>query len=78
MTWNYRVIQYDDGSFGLHEVFYDDNGKPNACTESAAGFVPCAEEGLEGIIKSLENALNDAGQYPVLDREIFTQKRKSG
>jgi len=30
--WNYRVIERNDGSFGIHEVYYDDNDVPEMCT----------------------------------------------
>lgn len=33
--WNYRVIRYRDGSFGIHEVYYNDNKEPVACAVSA-------------------------------------------
>jgi len=31
-TWNYRVIQADDGTLQIHEVYYDNAGKPWAYT----------------------------------------------
>ncbi|GAB4200718.1 MAG: hypothetical protein Tsb002_36970 [Wenzhouxiangellaceae bacterium] len=76
ITWNYRVIRYDDGSHRLHEVFYDEKGQPNSYTENAIDFVADAEEGLDGVIQSLEKALKDAGKYPILDMKIFTEKQK--
>lgn len=33
--WNYRILQYEDGEYGLHEVYYDDEGRPEGCTEDA-------------------------------------------
>ena len=39
MSWNYRIVEYRDGSgFGLHEVFYDDKGQPWSMTEQPASF----------------------------------------
>lgn len=40
MTWNYRVIksvydvvgQPDEVTYGIHEVYYDEDGKPTSCT----------------------------------------------
>ena len=32
--WNYRIINHGD-HFGLHEVFYDDDGTPVAYCEKA-------------------------------------------
>ena len=36
MSWNYRIMTLDKGvSWGIHEVYYDENGKPNGYTERA-------------------------------------------
>jgi hypothetical protein len=32
MTWNYRIVRRRDGTYGLHEVYYDDNGEPDYMT----------------------------------------------
>lgn len=42
MTWNYRVIEHDtpeptESPFGIHEVYYDDQGRVKAWTEKAVG-----------------------------------------
>jgi hypothetical protein len=67
MSWNYRVIEYKDGSgFGLHEVFYDDNGQPWGMTEDAIRFVSNKDEGPKGIAKSLMMARTDVRLRPVL------------
>ena len=29
MTWNYRLVKHNDGTHGIHEVFYDDDGNPD-------------------------------------------------
>jgi len=68
MTWNYRVIRYFDGrGFGLHEVYYDDQGRPWGMTCEACRFVVDAGEDVAGIIKSLKMALKDTREFPVLD-----------
>jgi len=69
MTWNYRIVRHHQPSewFGLHEVFYDDSGSPMGITAEPIGFISDGEEGPEGIIRSLEMALNDAKRHPVLD-----------
>ena len=67
MPWNYRIIQYDDGSYGLHEVYYDkQTGKHIGRTDKPARFACHEDETKEGIIKSLELALSDAKKRPVL------------
>lgn len=68
MTWNYRIIKYRDNSgFGLHEVFYDDEGEPWTMTECAVGFGSTLEDGEGDIINALQMALEDAKERPVLD-----------
>jgi len=40
MSWNYRIVEYEHGAgFGLHEVYYDDDGEPDAMSQHPAGFV---------------------------------------
>ena len=71
-TWNYRVVRYDDGDLGLHEIYYDDQGKPVMMTEQPVGFVASGEEGVEGLIQSLERALQEAQNRPILEsRDIL-------
>lgn len=67
MTWNYRIVRYLDGSLGLHEVFYDEEGRPKAVTADAISFVADPEEGPDGIVQSLRMALADAERHRVLD-----------
>lgn len=38
-TWSYRVLRYDDGSLGLHEVYYDVAGRAVTCTEDTVDVV---------------------------------------
>ena len=67
-TWNYRIVRYrDNKGFGLHEVFYDDDGLPWTMTEDPVGFDCGVEEGPEGIRELLDAAMRDVGLHPVLD-----------
>lgn len=39
-TWNYRVLERTDKNSGdttyaIHEVYYNDEGKPDGCTENS-------------------------------------------
>lgn len=64
MTWNYRIVKYFNGSgFGLHEVFYDKDGKEMSMTENPifAGETP------EEIKSSLLNARVDAIKRPIFE-----------
>lgn len=72
-TWNYRIVKTrGEGPLGpweayeLCEVFYDDAGNPESRT-GAVGFACDADEGPEGVTGSLEMALRDARDKPVLD-----------
>ena len=50
MTWNYRIIRYKgSGHYGLHEVYYDDAGKPVSMTERAVGFTADAGDSPDDI-----------------------------
>jgi hypothetical protein len=84
MSWSYRIIRYHDGSHALHEVHYDDNDKDKdtkdrkviGWTKLPIDFAAWADEGSEGIIASLKNALDDAMHLPVfvapLDDDDFS------
>lgn len=76
MSWNYRIVrERGEGpsgpweSFGLYEVYYDAEGRPEARMEGLASFACDSDEGVEGIVGSLELALADARKRPVLDEE---------
>lgn len=34
MSWNFRIIKNINGSFGIHEVYYDDQGNVNCWSEN--------------------------------------------
>jgi hypothetical protein len=63
MVWNYRIILHDIDPdpkqhwLGLHEVHYDDQGRPNSWTEHLASFATDPELGKADLIGSLELAL---------------------
>ena len=66
MTWNHRVLRYEDGTLGIHEVYYD-AGEPWSCTES-----PAAAEGdsAEELIETLTRMVACIAE-PVLNYEDF-------
>lgn len=74
MTWNYRVIRYEQGGYGLHEVYYDEAGEPNGMTVTPVGFVADEDGGVAELTQSLETALRDAKERPILDERIFANK----
>lgn len=63
MSWNYRLIRYEDGSLGIHEVFYRDQGDPWTCTRDAIGIVG---EDMEEIRLEIARFLI-ATNKPILD-----------
>jgi hypothetical protein len=70
MTWNYRVVRTAYGaeeSFVIYEVYYDDDGCPEARTEGPAHP---AGETLEDLQEDLRWYLQ-ALREPVLDDAVF-------
>lgn len=71
MTWNHRVLRHvkesDDVWYGIHEVFYNDKGEPDSCTEHLMKPMGASPEELkqelELMVKSIEK--------PILDYEYF-------
>jgi hypothetical protein len=66
-TWNYRVIRHADGSLALHEVYYDATGRAVAMTENPVSFGVTEEETQADLIRTLDRALKDARERPVLE-----------
>ena len=67
-NWNYRIIEYIDGGYGVHEVYYNEDGKPDGYTECAVTF---GGEGLEEVVASLQLALKDITEKEVLKEGEF-------
>ena len=67
MTWNYRIIHYQQGGYGLHEMFYNELGVIDGWTKEAVDFGCEEDEGKDGIISSLELALNDVKTADVIE-----------
>ena len=85
MTWNYRILKrktiLSTGEeveyYALHEVYYDKKGNPDSYTKEPISFVCDEDETADGIIKSLEMALKDVKNNPVLnENEIGSKKTK--
>jgi hypothetical protein len=57
MSWNYRIVKYHDGSgYGIHEVYYGDDGQLVSRTEEPIGDVHssaflCKEDLLDVLMK---------------------------
>lgn len=72
MTWNYRVVKksntgYDnlDEYYGIHEVYYDDDGKPEMVTVDPVGAAGDTLEELKHDLAYMIAALD----MPVLNYE---------
>ena len=67
MTWNHRVIKrkYETGEeyFAIHEVYYDDDGKP---TQVTALPVSIFEDNMDDLANTLARLLESLSK-PVLD-----------
>ena len=71
MTWNYRVVKSvnaGETTYGIHEVYYDDNGKPVSCTVDP--MAPMGEKLVE-VYSDMQYMLK-AFDYPTLTEEDFS------
>lgn len=77
MTWNYRVMRYQDeiigDSFGIHEVYYDD-GTPSTFTEKAVGVVADTTDELREVLAMMASAI----EKPALEYSDFPKEAVSG
>lgn len=68
--WNYRMVRREgehEPVVGIHEVFYDGDGEPRACSKNPVGFMGEEVEDLKNEMDRAKQALNK----PVLDYEEF-------
>jgi hypothetical protein len=70
MTWNYRIVLTEGAhgqSFGLYEVYYDADGRPETRTTDPTSFGGYdVDEGASEVQKDLAMALADALRLPFL------------
>ncbi len=69
MSWNYRIVHYrkPQTGYGLHEVYYNDQGEPVTMGAGPASFTAFDEEGQAAIVAGLEKALRDAKARAILE-----------
>jgi hypothetical protein len=75
MSWNYRVLKTEDQHgthFGIHEVYYDESGRPRMYSESPMS--PYGET-LEELADDLKR-FSSAFTRPVLCDEDFNKEKK--
>lgn len=78
MSWNYRVIEYvepeDDPWWAIHEVYYDDDGKPIRYTEEPAWAMSLEDMG--GSLSWVLDRMRDALSRPVLKESDFGEQNE--
>lgn len=77
MSWGHRVLHHEPNKWGeewyaIHEVHYNDEDRPVACTTDP---VAPGSETLEGLVQELEWMLA-AAKLPVLEYAQFTKREK--
>jgi len=66
--WNYRILEAEDGTLGIHEVYYDDNAQPISCTADPVELCDWTTlMDLVGTVEQIQNALHK----PILNYEDF-------
>lgn len=73
MTWNFRVVKKPNNhplttdeapyTFGIHEVYYDNNGNVVSCTVEPIAIDSDSLEGISWMIEKIAEGM----QKPVLD-----------
>lgn len=66
--WNFRLVKYRDGSgYGIHEVFYDEEGEPFDMSEEATTFQISPPEDGAYLVQVMSMALKDCLCQPVFE-----------
>lgn len=73
--WNYRVIEFLDPSEGpwkaIHEVHYDEHGRPASYSDSPACVVSCDDGGNERDLAWVLDRMREALDRPTLRESDF-------
>ena len=76
MDWNHRVIRHvlvDETSWlAIHEVYYDDNDKPDSCTKEPIQMVSNDLNEMEWTVDKIKEAL----KKPIIDYTYFEELEK--
>jgi hypothetical protein len=73
--WNFRIIKSGKGKdayFGIYEVFYDEKGNPNSCTEDPVEVSSESMKGLKWVLKKMILG----SKKPVLEYKMFEEMEK--
>jgi len=61
MSWNHRILAHKDGEgmyFQIHEVYYDDDGKPDGYTANGASVGAESIKGINWILDKMKKCAN--------------------
>lgn len=81
MSWNFRVLvkrtegynNIDEEQYGIHEVYYDDNGIPHSCTETACDpYGETVEELKDSMIQMMGALVKPTMEYDDIGEEFST------
>jgi len=81
MAWNYRVIRHVENlpktnekiSFlEIHEVYYSENGNPNAVTKNPVSVGADDIDELKEVLEMMKLAIDK----PIIDMQYFTDLEK--
>jgi hypothetical protein len=63
--WNYRILKLTDGTYGLYEVIYNDDGEISAHSEDSELVSPSVKDLLDTLRLMLDDAQKSS--YNVLE-----------
>lgn len=78
MTWNNRILKNKNGTYSVHEVFYNDDKKPISHTENAAhldSYSTVSE--LKSSVKLIYDDINKDAPILEYDSEEFKENSNS-
>jgi hypothetical protein len=70
MSWSYRIVKTNVGGvswFGVHEVYYDDEGKPTMVSQESVSLEEETVDDLDFLIGKIKIAM----KQPILNYEDF-------
>ena len=61
MSWNHRILAHKDGDemyFEIHEVYYDEDGKPISYTADGANVGSESLDGIKWVLNKMKECVN--------------------
>lgn len=75
--WNYRVLKHthlNNEWVGIHEVYYDDNGEPNACSTDPTSPYGETEQELQNDLDLMKKAFEKPVMYYSFFEDLSNKK----